>query len=325
MLPRVLHETDLFRPHEDPDDHYDLACQFALAKMGKIRLEGVLIDWPPSPGHGDPDVIAVAQMNQLAGQSVPVGVGCPAGEAGGTGESLLRRTLEQADEPVTLHIVGSSRDIARFGRENPELFRKKVRGIYLNAGSGTDNGRLEYNVALDPGAYAGIFRLPCPVYWMPCFHSVFAPGGEMEVGEFGTFYRFRQEALFDRLSPRMQNYLLNMLARRESSRWLTCLDAPVDPRLRAHFGALDRNMWCTGGFLHAAGLTVHLDGTIAPLGEQPEREVFEFVPVSVQCGDDGRCRWEAKADSDRFIFRVRDERAYPGAMTAALGELLSWL
>ena len=152
MLPYVLHETDLFRPHEDPDDHYDLACQFALAKMGRIRLAGVLIDWPPSPGYGDPDVLAAAQMNQLTGQCAPVGVGCPPGESGGTGEALLRRTLEDAPEPVTLHIVGSSRDVARFGRENPELFRKKVRAIYLNAGSGTDSGRLEYNVALDPKA-----------------------------------------------------------------------------------------------------------------------------------------------------------------------------
>ena len=183
MLPYVLHETDLFRPHEDPDDHYDLACQFALAKMGRIRLAGVLIDWPPSPGYGDPDVLAAAQMNQLTGQCAPVGVGCPPGESGGTGEALLRRTLEDAPDPVTLHIVGSSRDVARFGRENPELFRKKVRAIYLNAGSGTDSGRLEYNVALDPKAYAEIFRLPCAIYWMPCFHSVFAPGGEMEVGE----------------------------------------------------------------------------------------------------------------------------------------------
>ena len=106
---------------------------------------------------------------------------------------------------------------------------------------------------------------------------------------------------------------------------LSCLDAPVDPRLRAHFGAMERNMWCTGGFLHAAGLTVHLDGSLAPLGEAPQREVFEFVPAAVQCDDDGRCRWEPRAGSDRFIFRVRDERAYPAAMTAALGELLRQL
>ncbi len=27
----LIHETDLFRPHIDPDDHFDLACVYALA------------------------------------------------------------------------------------------------------------------------------------------------------------------------------------------------------------------------------------------------------------------------------------------------------
>jgi len=39
----------LFRPHNDPDDHWDLACAFALAKTGLCPLAGVLIDFPP--GH----------------------------------------------------------------------------------------------------------------------------------------------------------------------------------------------------------------------------------------------------------------------------------
>lgn len=327
MAVSVLHETDLFRPHEDPDDHYDLACQFALAKRGFLKLEGVLIDHPPNPGYGDPDIVAVAQMNAIAGTCVPVGIGQPeTGEAReGSRTRLLLSVLEQAREPVTLHIVGSSRDIARCGQEHPELFREKVRAIYLNAGSGTEGAQLEYNVALDIESYAAIFRLPCPVYWMPCFHSVFAPGEDMQVGEYGTFYRFRQGALFQKCAPRVKNFLLNMLARRESSRWLQCLDAPVDERLLAHFGAMDRNMWCTGGFLHAAGLTVHMDGTLAALGEDSEREVFEFIPIDVECGSDGRCRWSLAERSNRFIYRVRSQSAYPAAMTAALGEVLSWL
>jgi hypothetical protein len=30
----TLHQTDLFRPHADPDDHWDLACVYALAAHG---------------------------------------------------------------------------------------------------------------------------------------------------------------------------------------------------------------------------------------------------------------------------------------------------
>ena len=30
----MLHATDLFRPYNDPDDHWDLACLYALAHRG---------------------------------------------------------------------------------------------------------------------------------------------------------------------------------------------------------------------------------------------------------------------------------------------------
>ena len=34
----TLHVTDLFRPHNDPDDHWDLATQYALACQGRVDL-----------------------------------------------------------------------------------------------------------------------------------------------------------------------------------------------------------------------------------------------------------------------------------------------
>ena len=37
----MLHVTDLFRPHMDPDDHWDLACVYALAYRGDIDLKGI--------------------------------------------------------------------------------------------------------------------------------------------------------------------------------------------------------------------------------------------------------------------------------------------
>ena len=35
-MPKLIHITDLYHPHEDPDDHFDLAQIFALAKNGDI-------------------------------------------------------------------------------------------------------------------------------------------------------------------------------------------------------------------------------------------------------------------------------------------------
>ena len=65
----VLHATDLFRPHMDPDDHWDLACVYALAHLGEIDLKAVVIDFPPK--NRDPDVAAIAQLNYTIDVNAP--------------------------------------------------------------------------------------------------------------------------------------------------------------------------------------------------------------------------------------------------------------
>lgn len=320
----VLHETDLFRPHEDPDDHWDLACQFALAKKGLIDLRGVLIDYPPRPVMEDPDIIAVSQMGWITGLCVPVGVGQrEADDAPGSGLMLLKRTLEEAPEQVTLHIVGSSRDVAQCGLRWPELFKEKVRALYLNAGSGMNTEHREYNVELDVESFAQIFALPCPIYWMPCFHNT---EHIFEIGTYGTFYKFRQSRIFKDMPDNVLNFFLSMLVRERSCDWIASLGRPVDEREKEYFGGMDRNMWCTGGFLHTAGLTVWTDGTIVSVGECPEREVFEFAPIEVSCGKDGRPVWKVVEEpKDRFVYRVKNLDQYQEAMTKALGKMLTWL
>ncbi len=321
LLP-VFHETDLFLPHNDPDDHYDLACQFALAKKGLTDLKGILIDYPPE-GFGDPDIGAVAQLGYLTGVPAPVGVGqASAGQKPGSGLNLLKKVLKDCKEPVTLHIVGSCHDVAEAGRLWPELFREKVKAIYLNAGAGRDSERLEYNVWLDPASFAAIFSLPCPIYWMPCFDSM---ARECVTGRYGTWWKFRQERLFETMSPMLQNYFLGVLTKRQGADWLSPLEGPVDQKALAFYGKQERNMWCTAGFLHTAGLTVTKSGEIRPLGENPSEEVFSFTPIKVECKDDGHAVWEEAPSRDRFIFTVNDEEKYTEAMLSALGIMLSWL
>ena len=44
-----IHQTDLFRPHNDPDDHWDLATLYALGATEYLDPIGVLIDSPLIP------------------------------------------------------------------------------------------------------------------------------------------------------------------------------------------------------------------------------------------------------------------------------------
>ncbi len=347
----MLHVTDLFRPHGYPDDHWDLACVYALAHQGKAELRAIMGDYPPAFRNSDPDALGVAQLNYLTGLTVPFIVGSPQpmqsrnnSQAEATpvddgGIRELLRLLRESPRPVVISILGSCADVAVAGKREPQLFAKKCAAIYLNAGAGTPDkakaARLEYNVALNRAAYAAIFDLPCPIYWMPCFEEV--PGndhGSWRVMEFGTFYRFQQSDILPRLSPRMKNFFADMYRNGRTEKtgkppacdWLRYLLGPNDDALLARQGALHRNMWCTGGFLHAAGLTVSREGRIIPLAGSGSEAVFTFEPARIKCSDDGVTEWTKDAVSkDRFIFRVCDRDKYGAAMTAAMKSLLATL
>jgi tRNA-Thr(GGU) m(6)t(6)A37 methyltransferase TsaA len=337
----MIHVTDFFRPHNDPDDHWDLACVYALAQQGAVDLKGILIDFPPLERNAayTPDVMAVAQMNFITGLHVPVAVGSPypmasrhdtqpaARVSDHGGIQMVLDILETSTQPVVINVIGSCRDIAIAANKAPDLFRRKCAGIYLNAGTGSPDqakaAQLEYNVSLAPHSYAALFDVYCPVFWMPCFEEMASGKAVME---YGTHYSFRQDQILPDLSNRVQNFFLSMLSRRLDYAWLPPLTGPVDDALLMEFGAKDRHMWCTGGFFHAAGLTVTRSGEIIPLDQAGGAAVLSFDPIRVSCSDKGVTQWTHDAQSkDRYIFHVRDMDQYQLAMVKGMKTLLQSL
>jgi hypothetical protein len=335
----VLHTTDLFRPHMDPDDHWDLACIYALAYRGDIDLKGVLIDHPPRNRNDlNPDTMAVAQMNLICGIHAPVAVGSPLPlesrndiqpHASSTNHHGLRMVLDvllKSPQPVVINILGSSRDVSIAANMAPDLFAAKCAAIYLNAGTGSPKmtlaSKLEYNVTLDKFAYAAIFDLPCPVYWMPCFEEMESLNKQV-IRQYGTHYRFRQDEILPHLSQMVRNYFAYMFGRYTDSNWLNYLKGPGDKALLSKVGRMYRHMWCTGGFLHAAGYTTSRSGKIVSLDDKPNLPVFTFDPVKVRCDDSGLTEWTHDNNTtNRFIFHVRDTEYYQSAMTKAMKSLL---
>ena len=115
-----------------------------------------------------------------------------------------------------------------------------------------------------------------------------------------------------------------MLARAEQSEWLHELKhdnyAPVLEREARN----DRNMWCTGGFFHSAGLGVDRNGAIKSTAELANESVFRFQPIQVQCDDRGNVEWHPDSQSaNRFIFQVCDLDHYASAMIEAMRTLLT--
>jgi len=336
----VYHQTDIFHPHADPDDHWDLACNFALAARGDIDLLGVMIDYPP--WTGDPAVAAVAQLNFITGLTVPVAVGTPRSmitrtDAQNDAEPVslgaanaLLRAMRRSPEPIAINIVGSCRDIALAGLKEPGLFGEKCAAIYLNAGTGSPikekAAEIEYNVQRNPSSYAAIFDLPCPVYWMPCWDEVALAVSERRVMEWGTHYRFRQSEILEHLSPVMQNYFIYALDRSPNQNWLRFLFESVNKDLLQKYGDLERSMWSTAGFLHGAGYAVDAEGNIVHLDQVKGNAVYGFEQVDVKCDDNGITEWKIDpAAVNRFKFHVLNLGKYQQAMVTAMRTLLSGL
>ncbi|MBC7353528.1 MAG: hypothetical protein H5U08_14295, partial [Thermogutta sp.] len=125
-------------------------------------------------------------------------------------------------------------------------------------------------------AYQAMFALPCPVYWMPCFEDA----RRSEISEYATYYRFRQGEVLPELSVGLRNFFAHVFREEVSGKhtslgWLQALLASEDPELVARMNAMDRNMWCTAGFLHAAGLSVDAEGQLHPLHGTTD-SVFKF-------------------------------------------------
>jgi len=283
----ILYSTDLFHPHADPDDHYDLACLFA---MPELDVRGVLLDLGAEQAKrcGRP---AVEQMMHLAGRKVPCAVGLSRPlrsrtdtatdepkEFQGAVDRILS-VLRESNEKVSLFTTGSCRDVAAAFNREPELLKKKVRAVYFNIGRGPNEAQEECNVGYDPASYLRIFESGLPAYWCPCFGK----------DGYETLYQADQAAVVGACSRPVQNYFVYCLTK-----------STADPIAFLQGGPHSlptgpRSMWCTAPMFHAAGRKVYErapeDYIALQPGEAERRglagkalDVFRFVPMETHVG-----------------------------------------
>jgi hypothetical protein len=158
----IIDCTDLYHPHQDPGDNFDLVAAYALPE---IDLRAVVLDatehfrWPAAErekggfpagdiyGPREPGIIPVAQLNYLFDRNVPFGISpfhpmkspedrmedAPAFQQSAI--ELVLRTLREAEARVDILIFCSCRTIAAAFNRDPELFRRKVGRIHLSAGT----------------------------------------------------------------------------------------------------------------------------------------------------------------------------------------------
>ncbi len=343
----IVYATDLFHPHDDPDDHFDLATLFALEEFD---IRGIILDigrWQKER----PGTIPVSQMLTITGRKVPIAVGLGNPLAGpdddGSGQPeefqggvrLLLDVLSQTDQPVVIFTTGSLRDIAAAYLRQPELLKAKVRRLYINIGDSC--GGPEHNVTLDPWAYRVIMRSDLPVYWCPCFS-----GGlwRRDTG-LATYWRFRHAEVLAGAPLVLQNFFL-YAHRHESTPAIDYLSTKHPDHTYQWLFGLERNMWCTAPLVHAAGRCIlEVDEgkfvAVAPWENSqsekikkksadgfPRRVVpYDFVSRWIGETPEGQVAvlpaGEAPPPGARKVqcFEIRDPDRYQPIMTSVLAEL----
>jgi len=173
----LIHISDLYHPHEDPDDHFDLA--FLYCDPG-IDLKAVILDRATHPGTPLGDGLPVRQLNHLFSRSVPYATGASggltsltdsrAGDPSQGGIDLILDVLTNATDRVAITSVGSCRDLAAAYNRDSALFIAKAGPVYVFAGDGAEGSDLEWNVGLDTRAYVRLMQANAlDIRWAPCF------------------------------------------------------------------------------------------------------------------------------------------------------------
>jgi len=293
----LIYSTDLYHPPQDPDDHYDLAMFNGLEELD---VKALVFDVATSTRN--PEEIgksALEQMAIISGRKSPpwkTGLLYPLRtpddqaldqpEEYQGGVKLILSTLEQSKEQVVMFIVGSCRDFVVAFNRNPNLLRKKVKAVYVNAGNGPTGIQSEWNVTLDPYAYVGLMFSGLPIYWCPCFTDSYQLSSPEDVSAgkaFCTYFIVPDQAeLLASTRTIVKNYFSYALygLKEEPLSFLYKEIQPLPER--------PRNMWCTGPFLHAAGRKIYRthDRWIASDPEKmksnPAVEVFHFEPVRIK-------------------------------------------
>ncbi|HEY5915173.1 MAG TPA: nucleoside hydrolase [Verrucomicrobiae bacterium] len=328
----VIYCTDLFHPHVDPDDHFDLATLFALPELD---VKAIVLD----QGNRQlerPGSIPLKQMFSLAGHEVPYAIGLseklaspaddgrgqPAGFQHGVG--LMLKTLREASQPVTIITAGSVRDLCAAWNREPELLREKVGRLYLNIGNAAADSS-EYNVDLDPHAYVGILRSDLPIYLCLCMPM----GRQSADSVYSTWWRFRQADVVGSVPEPLQRFFIYALQRCAPDELdpLKALESDLRPWRRLVWD-MDRNMWCTASFLHAAGRKIYMTGQTwtAPLTRPPNgtsEALFTFFPARVEVDEAGKTKLlPGAANSNVQLLKVVSPDEYAPALRDCLRGLL---
>ena len=330
----VIYCTDLFHPHDDPDDHFDLATLYA---MSELDIQGIVLDQGRKQLER-PGRIPVSQLNRITGRNVPAVIGLVAPLKSPDDKALdqppefqqavefIVQTLRGSARPVCIATAGSVRDVVSAFNREPGLFRTNVAMVLAFLGEASDAKFQEYNVGLDPQAFVGLMRSGLPVYWVPCFD-----GGLWQNRGHASFWRASQHALLAGTAPEVIQYFIYALEK-ETTEPLAFLSRPVEPERQLRLFAGTRNLWCAAVLGVMSAREILFDGakwtSVLPQSGRAaavagRKTLFGFSEVEVSVSDTGVVSYGKRLNSHKVRrFEVREATNYEPGMVQATRTLL---
>lgn len=318
----IIHTTDLFDPPVDPDDYFDLATVFAFPEFdiravifdddGKFAVGPFPKDQPPRRPGFEPlqKLAAVFDRRPPPAAAGPMDPFPAPVTRTQPGIELFLRALRESPSPAVVTVVGSARIVAAAFALEPRLLKERIRVVLLNAGSSDDLPELEWNVSLDPRAYAVLLRSGVPIDWYPCAGQGPPKGGPFAYGPRNTFWKASQAELLQDLPQPLLEWFF----------------AAFPGKTRDQILGMNRNMWSTASLALAAGrvlVSTSSGWRFRAAAGGAETELLALDPVSVEATPDGRTTWKPAARSHIRLFRRNPTPGHEAAMREALNALLS--
>lgn len=333
----VIYCTDLFHPHDDPDDHFDLATIYAIPEL---EIKAIILDQGRKQLE-KPGRIPVSQMNRITGGNVPVAIGLAERlgnpedtgldqpEQFQAGVELLLETLRESPVALNIITVGSVRDLAAAFNREPELLREKAARVMSFIGEASTSF-MEYNVTLDPAAYVCLMRSGLPLYWVPCFDG-HREGPEMINNGHASYWEASHEALLQDCAMELLQYFIYCFEK-QTAPPLEFLSRPPEAESIIRLFDMKRNLWCTAVFTALTERRIVTRGerylSVAPdsAAGLKEHRLFDFEPVYVTISDEAQISYGEREGAVKIMrFKVADAENYAAGMTSVTAQLLSTL
>jgi hypothetical protein len=310
----VIYSTDIYFPIEDGDDVFDLAAIYSLPG---IDIKGILLN-KGNIQKDRPGTHQISQLNGLSGKNVPSFFGLESklkttddhadDQIYQEGVQFIINTLRDSDSRVDLVSVGSLTDIAAAYNRDPVLFKEKAGKILIFIGEASKENYMEYNVELDPNAYAAVMNSGLNIYWVPCFD-----GGLWNNvnGNASYWYMKDQTKLLAGVDRTLIKYFTYSLVADtiEQKRFpIPFLYTPINKDDEIKLLSLKRNLWCTAVF--------------KILTDTHNKEIFDFKETRIHVNNDGTFKLNDTSGNYVHQFYIKSLVDYADKMTEETNNIL---